>query len=66
MGCHLALGWPLPENVLDLFTEFRTYTNGTQLIARSGLLGALAFYGLPGIAELEKETMRERIMAGGP
>src|SRR5205814_3394021 len=28
LGCHLTLGWPRPENVLDLFTEFRTRTNG--------------------------------------
>ena len=23
MGCFLALGWPLPTRMLDLFTEFR-------------------------------------------
>ena len=23
MGCHLALGWKLPVNILDLFPEFR-------------------------------------------
>ena len=28
IGCHLALGWPVPERVLDLFTEFRNHTNG--------------------------------------
>src|SRR5262249_739647 len=28
LGCHLALGWPRPANVLDLFAEFRTMTNG--------------------------------------
>src|SRR5215472_10543873 len=28
IGCHLALGWPVPERVLDLFTEFRNLTNG--------------------------------------
>ena len=28
LGCHLALGWPLPQRVLDLFTEFRNRTNG--------------------------------------
>src|SRR5262249_38084588 len=22
LGCHLALGWPLPARVLDLYTEF--------------------------------------------
>lgn len=28
IGCHLAIGWPVPERVLDLFTEFRNDTNG--------------------------------------
>ena len=28
MGCHKALGWPMPKNVLDLFPEFRQLTNG--------------------------------------
>src|SRR6266581_3747467 len=28
LGCHLALGWPVPQRVLDLFTEFRNHTNG--------------------------------------
>ncbi len=28
MGCHLSLGWPMPVNLLDLFTEFRNHTNG--------------------------------------
>ena len=28
LGCHLALGWPMPARVLDLFTEFRCVTNG--------------------------------------
>lgn len=42
MGCHLALGWPLPVNVLDLFTEFRNATNGLSLPCGAGLLGALS------------------------
>lgn len=66
LGCHEALGWPLPENVLDLYTEFRAHTNGLQLAAGSGLLGALAFYGLPGLAGGEKEAMRDLILSGGP
>jgi len=28
ISCHLALDWPVPERVLDLFTEFRNHTNG--------------------------------------
>src|SRR5277367_6186249 len=26
LTCHLALGWKLPENVLDLFVEFKGLT----------------------------------------
>lgn len=41
MGCHLALGWPMPVNVLDLYAEFRVETNGKVLPVSNGLLGAL-------------------------
>ena len=37
IGCHLALGWPVPERVLDLFTEFRNRTNGTSTINGAGI-----------------------------
>ena len=46
VSCHLALGWPKPARILDLFTEFRCRTNGLQLPAGSGLLGALAIMAL--------------------
>jgi hypothetical protein len=66
LGCHLALGWPLPVNVLDLFTEFRNATNGLPLPCGAGLLGALAWYGLGGIEAAEKESMRELPQRRGP
>ncbi len=66
MGCHLILGWPLPENVLDLFTEFRNLTNGLALPCGRGLLGALTWFGFSGIDAVEKEDMRELAMRGGP
>src|SRR5687768_2316430 len=28
MASYLALGWPLPAHVLDLFAEFRIFANG--------------------------------------
>src|SRR6516225_4419548 len=28
LGCFLILGWRLPARVLDLFVEFRRFTNG--------------------------------------
>jgi DNA polymerase-1 len=65
MNCHLALGWPMPENVLDLYAEFRTLTNGKVLPHGEGLLGALAYFRLDAISSMEKEAMRQLIMAGG-
>ncbi len=64
IGCFLALGWPVPVRILDLWTEQRTRTNGTR--ARCGLLDTLHFYGLDSIAAVEKTELRELAMRGGP
>ena len=66
LNCFLQLNWPLPVNVLDLFAEFRTRTNGDNLPCGSGLLGALIYYGLPASGAEEKEDMRRLAMRGGP
>ncbi|NCW40419.1 MAG: DNA polymerase I [Betaproteobacteria bacterium] len=69
MGCHLALGWPLPAHVLDLFTEFRTFSNGRddQLgLKGASLLAALAFFGLSHLDPDVKSHWRERVIAGPP
>ncbi len=65
-GCYLQLGWKLPENVIDLYAEFRNLTNGLALPCGRGLLGALQYFGLSAIAGTEKDTLRRRILAGGP
>lgn len=65
MGCHLALDWPIPANVVDLYAEFRVETNGKHLAFGKGLLGALEHYGEKGIDAMEKDTMRELILRGG-
>lgn len=66
LGCHLALNWPIPERILDLYTEFRNLTNGLPTRAGNSLLGALAHCGLDGIEAAEKEYMRQLILSGGP
>ncbi|MBX9680825.1 MAG: hypothetical protein K2X38_18870, partial [Gemmataceae bacterium] len=66
LGCFLALGWPMPARVLDLFVEFRCLTNGRTLPAGAGLLGALTYFGLDSIDGAEKEEMRALAMRGGP
>lgn len=65
-GCHLALGWPTPRRVLDLYAEFGNLTSGTPPLHGRGLLGALAYHGLPALDGLEKENMRALAMRGGP
>jgi hypothetical protein len=59
LGCHLALGWPLPARVLDLYVEFRNATNGTKPPNGHGLLGALAYFGLDAMDAAEKKAMQE-------
>ena len=66
LGCHIALGWPMPAHVLDLYAEFRNATNGISLPAGRGLLGALAYYGLDHIAAIQKDISRDLILRGGP
>ena len=66
LGCYRVLGWPMPERILDLFTEFRARTNGLNTPAGNGLLGALAYFGLDGMGATEKEDMRALILRGGP
>jgi DNA polymerase I len=63
MGVFLELGWPLPVNILDLFAEFRCLTNGLELPAGNGLLGALTWFGLDRMTSARKEAMRGLIMA---
>jgi hypothetical protein len=60
--CFLELGWPLPENVLDLYVEHRVETNGEKTLCGDGLLGALAHRGLAHIDAGEKDEMRRLIL----
>ena len=69
LGCHLALNWPMPAHVLDLFAEFRIFGNGRdeQLGLRgASLLAALAHFGLSHLDPDVKSHWRERIIAGPP
>lgn len=66
LDCFQALGWPMPANVLDLYTEFRCHTNGKPLPHGRGLVGALLYFGLPSIQTMEKDRMRDLVLSGGP
>ena len=61
LGCFLELGWPLPDNVLDLYVEHRVETNGLRKPCGDGLVGALALRGLAHIDAEEKDAMRQLI-----
>ena len=66
-ACHLALGWPLPANVLDLSPVFRCVCQRTRsCLQGKGLLGALAYFGLNSIGAKYKDAMRKRILQGPP
>jgi hypothetical protein len=62
LNCFLALGWPLPVNVLDLYPEHRCETNGVPMPCGDGLVGALAMRGLAHMDPGEKETMRRLVL----
>jgi hypothetical protein len=66
LGCHLALQWELPVRVLDLCVEFKNLTSGLKPAAGKGLLGALSFFGIDGLAVVEKDSMRKLAIEGGP
>ena len=65
-SCHLALGWPLPTNVLDLSPAFRKIANGRLTPEGKGLIGAQRYYGLDTLGSKVKDAMRQRIMEGWP
>lgn len=66
MGCHIYLRWDLPVNVLDLYCEFRNLSNGRPTPCGDGLLGALTWFGLSGVEVVERESMRQLALRGGP
>lgn len=66
LHCHLALDWPLPDNVLDCYAEFRVLTNGKSTPRGRGLLGALSWFNIDTLAAEEKTHWRDLILSGGP
>lgn len=64
ISCHLKLGWQLPFHLIDLYTEFRTHTNGKIITCSNSLIGALSYFNLNGIDSLHKEEMRDLAIRG--
>lgn len=64
LNCFRVLSWPMPERVLDLYTEFRDRTNGRPTPAGRGLLGALTYFGLGAMDATEKHELQEALGNG--
>lgn len=62
VGCRLALGWPAPKRMVDLFCEFRVLTNGKKPKDGTGLLGATAWFRLSSMSGCDKDVMRDLIL----
>jgi DNA polymerase-1 len=73
LACFRALGWPKPAKILDLFAEFRNYTNMSSRLDQdrrtpsgAGLVGALTYFGLGTIGAQEKDDLRLLVLSGRP
>jgi DNA polymerase-1 len=67
LACHLALGWPLPCNAVDLITEYRLAICGEGNEKDLSLLAALARCGITAaVSAAEKKRAQQRCMQGWP
>jgi DNA polymerase-1 len=66
MACDLALGWPIPRNILDLSAIFRNLTNGKETPEGKGLIGMQRYYGFDAISSKRKDAMRDIVLRGWP
>lgn len=63
VGCMLALGWRLPDRLVDLLVEFASMTNGSSASSVGGLAGALLAFGLPSAGALVTGTAPDQVRA---
>jgi DNA polymerase family A len=61
-----ALGWAMPENVIDLYAEYRCRYNGGPKSACRSLLDIMLDSNQPFMSEQRKEEMRATILTGEP
>jgi DNA polymerase I len=67
LGCFLALGWPLPAHVLDLYVEFKRMICGRDgEPGKPSLVYALDRLGLDSLDATEKQGMRDLAVRGSP
>jgi DNA polymerase family A len=70
MGCHLAMGWPVPARVIDLYAEYLAHRNmfreeGVKTM-RANLIEALTYFNLDTIGADDKKAMITLILRGPP
>jgi hypothetical protein len=61
----LALAWPLPVRILDLYAEYRWLRSGVKQ-PHYGQLDAMDTYGIPHMGSPHKQDMRSLCIRGGP
>jgi hypothetical protein len=67
LSCHLALGWKLPERILDLYVEFLALVNCLPRdVGGASMLAALTYFGQDVMSAVEKKEMQQLAMRGGP
>ena len=62
----MAVDYPTPLRVLDLFAEFCDHRNGRDGETSRSLMSALAFFGLNSSGTVYKKQMIDRILKGPP
>jgi DNA polymerase-1 len=66
MGCFLALGWPMPARLLDLYAEFKRHICGRDGEPnKPSLVYALDWFGMNSLDINEKQEMRQLAIRGG-
>lgn len=64
IGCNLVLGWGIPNQIIDLFTEHRNLTNGLEI--KNSLIDACEYWEAETGSVSYKKDMREIIIRGPP
>lgn len=64
-SCFLHLGWKLPRNLIDFYPEYLNISNGYKrpFGGKKSLLSAMAWFGVKGIEQAEKDSMIDLILS---
>jgi DNA polymerase I-like protein with 3'-5' exonuclease and polymerase domains len=63
-GVFRALGWKMPERIVDLYAEFKNLTSGLPRPHGSSLLGVMTHYGMNRRDGAEKKAMQQALGSG--